>query len=57
MTHDAVLELDAMREAADAACVLMKVLANPSMRGASPAGAAVAAARRARCRRASSQAA
>jgi DNA-binding transcriptional ArsR family regulator len=29
MTHDAVLELDAMREAADAACVLMKVLANP----------------------------
>lgn len=29
MSHDAVIELDAIREAADSACALMKVLSNP----------------------------
>lgn len=29
MAHDAVLEIDDMREAADSACALMKVLSNP----------------------------
>ena len=29
MPQEAVLDLDAMREAADSACALMKVLANP----------------------------